>query len=269
VGHIYAGADDLKKFMSGGSYGDDRDAQLLITLESSSRRVDAFCKRGRGRGADALVDGFGPVVKTRTYPGAGRAAGFDALGRLLLEGDLADFDTITVDGTTRDPDDFELIEGRRLKGNLGSGRDIAVGSTWGLGYQVYPTGLTLTADLDDSSEALTVSDGLQVFLGETLVIGTEQLLVTAVAEDAVTARRAQNGTTAATHATDDPINSVHYLTEVVDATIRIAQKRWKSRDAGFNGNYGGTPAIPMTMGEPSELVILMGTVGHLAVPVVR
>ena len=249
---MYATLEQLKGFMTGGTYGDDRNALLLTELESGSRRVDGFCRRGSG---------FGPVVATKTYT-ARRP------GRLLLEDDLVELTGMTVDGTTKDPDDFTIENGRVLTGSFGRGATLALEGTWGYGYQVIATGTTLDDDVDEVAVTIPVVDPTKLVVGQVLVVDDEQLLVTALGEASADVLRAQNGTTAATHEDEASISVIRYLAEVVDATLRVAQRRWKSRDAGLTMDFGGGPVIPVTAHQDSELAILRATVGHLAFGIV-
>lgn len=265
MGHVYATLEELKAYLTGGDYGTGRDASLLTLLESSSRRVDGYCKRGSG---------FGPVVATHTYqsaagPDPGRPPWILQRGRLLLQDDLVDLTDVTIDGTVQDIAGF-TAEPRALSGTFGRGTTIVVGGTWGYGYELVSTAAKLDAALNDSDTSATIDDSSPLVAGQMLVIDDEQLLVEANDLDmnVLTVLRAQNGTTAAAHNDEAAISRVRYAAEVVDATMRVAQRRWKMRDAGLTMDFGGGPVVPMSSNQDSEVSILRATVGHLAIAVI-
>lgn len=248
---MYATTEQLKQFMTGGTYGDDRVSLLLVDLESSSRRVDGYCSRGHG---------FGPVIATNSYRVSPRMARNQ---RLILEDDLVELIGVKVDGVDKDPDDF-TIEPRALRGMFGWNSIVDVTGTWGFGYQVVPSGTALDDDLTEDAATIPVADSTKLVVGQIVLVDDEQMLVTALGDGTADVVRAQNGTTAATHSDEATVSVYRYLAEVVDATLRIAQRRWKSRDAGLTMDFGGGPVIPVTAHQDSEVSILRGTVGHLA-----
>jgi hypothetical protein len=83
---------------------------------------------------------------------------------------------------------------------------------------------------------------------------------------ALTVRRGQNGTTAATHLASAAAAIYLYPAEVTDATLQIAQRRWKARDAGADGSYGGGPIpVQVPTAAATEMSILSRTLAHLKV----
>jgi hypothetical protein len=101
------------------------------------------------------------------------------------------------------------------------------------------------------------------YAGMTLLTGTEQVYVAAAAGGtALTLVRGVNGTTAA--AGTAAASYYRYPREVIQATLQIALRRWKGRDAGVSGDYGGG-GIPQVMQRDTERSILAGTVNHLRI----
>lgn len=129
---------------------------------------------------------------------------------------------------------------------------------------------TLDADLTDSATTVSVADVGAIEVGQTIRIGDEDLLVLAVDEDldTLTVLRAQNETDAAAHSNGAAVSTYRYPSAVVDATIRVAQRRWKMRDAGLTGAFGGSAEIPQTTNQDTEMSILRATLGHLRFQVV-
>lgn len=247
MSHVYATVDALARLMSGGAR--DRDPEMLTVLESASRAVDAFCNRGSG---------FGPVTETRSYT-AHRS-------HVHLRGDLIALDSLTLDGTAVDPTPSLTARTRRLSGYSGTAWDVA--GSWSYDYQVQLLE-PLAAGMADDDAALETEAPALYSPGMTVLVDEEQLLVTAVGEivepattASVTVVRGANGTTAAAHLQAAAVTQFRYAQEAVDATLRIAQRRWRSRDAGLTGAYGGE-GVPVTAQQDTEWAILLGTVNHL------
>lgn len=243
--HVYGNQATFRRWLSGGDAS--RDPEQLTVLESSSRAVDAFCNRGSG---------FGPVHETRTFDCAGR--------RLLLQADLAVLSALTVNDTAIDSGDFPEIATylRVLTGYRGT---VEVEGDWTYPFTTYAAG-ALEAALDDEAETLTFADATPYSPGQTLLVDDEQMLVTAGDDTTLTVVRGAHGTTAASHADESAIRSYRYDRAVVDATYRVAQRRWKQRDAGLTGAFGGGQGsnnLPPTNNQDSEWSILLSTVSHL------
>lgn len=250
MGHVYANLAEFKAYLSDGNYGTVRDDSLLTLLESSSRRVDGFTKRGSQ---------FGPVVETRHYTARGRT--------LRLLADVISITTVTRNGTELDPEDYTL-DGRTLIGPFGVGASVDIEMITGYPAEVISSGAALDASLADNDATATVDDGTLISPGMTLLIDDEQLQVLAVAAEVVTLLRGANGTTAANHADTTSIDRYRYASEATDATIRVAQRRWKMRDAGLTPDFGGG-AMPLVSNRDSERSILAAALGHLQFAFVR
>ena len=74
--------------------------------------------------------------------------------------------------------------------------------------------------------------------GDTLLIESEQLYVTAVSGNNLTAERGVNGTTAATHADDTAISRFVYPKQLVEAVVMQASRLWTRRASGFADEAG-------------------------------
>lgn len=144
----------------------------------------------------------------------------------------------------------------------------------GAGFAADLADLVATTTVDggvaDDATTITLDDVSDLFVGQTVQIGEEELLITAIDEDAETIDvvRAQRGTEAAAILDQAPVYAFRYPSQVVDATIRVAQRRWKMRDAGLTGTFEAGPGLPATVNYDTEQSILRSTVGHLRLLVV-
>ena len=279
--HVYASLAELNDtFVSGGAAaltGAANNARKLEILNEVSRLIDFKAHRGTG---------FGPWTGTRYYDG-------DARDVLWLRADLADLDTLSIAATqTSTPvtavveTDFYLaglgeydepyrkiiLHGQGAPTTFGSGiRTVAVTGTWSYPYRIRPLTVTTSEALDDSETEVDVSGLTGLSAGLTIRIDDEQMYVTATtdaATDSITVERAVNGTTAATHLTLAPISRYVYDASVHTLALRLAEKRWKARDAGADGSDGGADVGTLSLREGEDTIIrrMLGPVqlvGHV------
>jgi hypothetical protein len=287
--HTYASLDELKSyFVDGGSaYGTANDAGLLALLESSSRRVEGYCGR-----SPANQSGFGPRTGTNAYDAQGWYGGFTLYRDNMvmdLNDDLLTATTVTVlDQTGGTP--TTMTEGtdfylqpynntpKRTLVVTGLGQSylvpglkiLSLAGTWGYAQEIATTGATLGTVSASATTAIITGGGLSV--GNTMRVGSEDIYISATTAGSalvttggtVTVSRGANGTTAAVQAAGAAISVHRYPREVVDTTIRVAQRRWKMRDAGLTASFGGG-AMPGTTFGDSERAILGAAVGHLRI----
>jgi len=279
MSHTYASLPAFKDFIrDGGSAGTatTNDARLLNVLESSSRAVDRYVSRSR------FGSGFGPRTGTNRYD-------LSAGSTIDLDDDLLSITTATLLDATAgsslgtpvaDTDYYLRGEGGSygspyrefvLHGGTGAsitglGSGLRVGSFAGSwGYQDVRVSGGTAGTASATATSITITGGT-IYAGQTFLWESEQLYVTAsTGGTALTVKRGQNGTTAALHPTA-AVEVYQYPSEVEDATLQIALRRWKARDAGTDGSFagGGLPSQTPTYAA-SEASILMRTVGHLRV----
>jgi hypothetical protein len=225
MSNCYGTIDDLKARMGITSATDD--STLLALLEASSRSIDNHCHRH-----------FYIESGTRYFDGTERASldqilyidDFLSLSELVadIDGDNDYTDETWAENTDwrsypynhyprtridRMPgSDYSIIEMARLfkaTGVWGYGNGSATGykAAGVTGTVVTTTGTALT---------ISVSAGLKA--GQTILIGTEQMFVSAVTTTTATVERGVNGTTAAIHSTA-AISVYQYPSDV----IRLAQ----------------------------------------------
>lgn len=272
MAHTYASVTEFKKFLSEGGteYGTNSDADLLTLLEGVSRTVDDALDRS------SFGSGFGPRIGTNVYDGTGS-------GCLDLRDDLISYTSGTVAAQTggsttaiADSTDFYLDNGagryvapyRRLRlhyltsVSVGSGMRIwSIVGKWG--YQDEQVTATTAAEAMDTSETgYDVTDGTAFAIGQTLLADSEQMYITGISSNTLTVVRAANGTTAASHSSGITLTTYRYPREVVTATLLVAQRRWRMREAGVTGDFGGG-GIPGQSFRDTERSIIRNTCRRL------
>jgi hypothetical protein len=270
VSHTYADADQFKDYLvsdGGTDFGTTDDAAMLRVLEGASRRVDAYC------GRSSFGSGFGPRVASNVYDHDG--------GQYLdLYDDFLAVTSVTSASTTGATQVALTVNTDYLKvpyaaphralvfpglgsGTIGSGYQVfTVAGTAGYAAETESVGACGTATT--SATSLTLTSG-SAYPGATLLIDSEQVYVTASSGGtALTITRAVNGTTAATHGTASTVSRYRYDRAVELATLRVAQRAWRAKEAGVTGDFGGGD-IAVTGNRDTERSILRETVGHLRV----
>lgn len=93
------------------------------------------------------------------------------------------------------------------------------------------------ADLNDASmttskTTVAVDDGNQFAVGQTIMLGSEQMLITSISGNNLTVTRAINGTTAAAHADNTDVYILRWPASVERAALIQAARIW-TRAADF------------------------------------
>ena len=266
MAHTYADVASFKNFLlSDGvtDFGTVDDGAILRVLEGSSRRVDGFTGRTRS--------GFGPRIASNVYD-------HDGSDFLDLDDDFIAVTSVTsaastgeAAGTLVADDDYltrptfgpirELIFPGLGTSTIGSGYGVitAVGTA---GYSLETVNLGTMGTVTASATAGTLTAGL-AYPGMTLLADAEQMYVTAATGGtALTLVRGVNGTTAAVHAASTTVYQYRYDRAVELATHLVAQRRWRQKEAGVTGDFGGG-AMPFGGHRDTERSILNAEVGHL------
>lgn len=268
MSHTYASVEDFKAYLADDSTADhlawtEANATILTLLEGASRRVDGWAMRSD------FGSGFGPRVGTNRYD-------HDASTRLEFRDDVLGLTSVTMlDGTgggtaTLVVDtDYYLTpySGPPYTGlvftSLGEApssglRVWALAGTFGYAAETSSVG---TASIASASTTSVTLSGGSAFAGHTLLVGSEQLYVTAsTGGTALTVARGQNGTTAAAGTAAAVIYK--YPREVVTATLQIASRRHRAAQAGVQGDFGGG-SLPIVGVRDTETSILRATIPHL------
>ena len=243
--------DSVLKDPAAGSDDDDELFELLLAV---SDWVDHYCNRH-----------FYPRVEALLFDGTG--------GDRLLVPDLVAVSELAYSGKDRetfdtawDPGDYRLLPhnaapfshwgrphgaiqtcGRGGEGFVAGTGNFRVAGLWGYRYFVEPSGTTLGAALSADAATLAASDGAQLRVGQTIVLGNsegegrgaagaEQALVTAIDGNTLSVSRALNGTTAAEHASGGAVGILRWPPSVERAALIQAARIW-TRAADFEPFY--------------------------------
>ena len=238
--------------------GADDDDELFELLLSVSDWVDHYCNRH-----------FYPRVETLLFDGPGS-------DRLLVPDLIAvsELAQAQADGrsfaTPWDADSFRLLPhnaaplrpwghpfgailsssrggptGGRGQGFESGEANFRVAGVWGYRYFVDPSGAILAAQLTAEATSVTVNDGAQLRVGQTIVPGAldsadpaaaEQALVTAIDGNTLSVSRGLNGTAASSHASGAGIGILRWPPSVERAALIQAARIW-TRAADFEPFY--------------------------------
>jgi len=227
---------------AGGTGDDDELFQLLFAV---SEMVDGYCNRH-----------FYPLTTTWTFDGTGDILlpVPDLLSVTTLKSDSNDDGTFDITWASTDyqllPLNAEparhwgraydtirsLKRGVQQTFERGQGR-YEIAGIWGYRNFTETSGsLTNGAVLNATVTTVTVDDGTDFAIGQTIIIGTEQMLVTGIATNVLTVTRALNGTTGATHADNATVSILRWPTPVERATLINTARIW-TRAPAFEPFY--------------------------------
>jgi hypothetical protein len=231
--------DSALKDPAAGSGDDDELFQLLMAV---SDWVGHYCNRH-----------FYPRTQTLEFDGGGA-------GQLLLP-DLISVTSLKEDSTSdltfditwattdywlmpynSEPTQqwgtpYNLVKAR-ARGNKASGftegeRNFEINGSWGYRQFTEDSGTDLNdASMTTTKTTVAVDDGTQFQSGQTVLIGTEQMLVTSISGNNLTVARALNGTSAAAHADNSDIYILRWPPSVERAVLIQTSRIW-TRAADF------------------------------------
>jgi hypothetical protein len=231
--------DSLLKDPAGGAGDDDELFQLLLSV---SDWVDHYCNRH-----------FYPRTDTLVFDGRGTVQ--------LLVPDLISITSLKEDGNadltfneTWATSDYwsqpnnaaptqhwggpytalkARAEGDKADGFVTGEQNFQIIGVWGYGQYSEDSGTDLDdASMDTTKTTVAVDDGTQFEIGQTALIGTEQMLVTGISSNNLTVTRALNGSTAAAHADNSDINILRWPASVERAALVQTARIW-TRSADF------------------------------------
>ena len=233
--------------------GPDDDDELFELLLAVSDWVDGYCNRH-----------FYPRLETLLFDGTGndRLLVPDLVAVTgLAEGDSPDREF----GKVWDADDYRLLphnaapllpwgrpygailsssKGRTERGDgfaRGDG-NFRVSGVWGYRMFAEASGATLEAPATADAAAITVSDGSQFRVGQTLLLGgdavasAEQALVTGISGNELSVSRRLNGTDSAPHASGGAVGILRWPASVERAALIQTARIW-TRAADFEPFY--------------------------------
>uniref|UniRef100_A0A6M3IJ37 Putative head tail connector protein n=1 Tax=viral metagenome TaxID=1070528 RepID=A0A6M3IJ37_9ZZZZ len=279
MANAYVGLTTLKAGIGAGISGTADDAILLSKLEAASRDIDRFCERR-----------FYVESTTKYFDGDGT--------NLLLVPDLLSITTLQldddVDGLTWEetlsaavPDyllePYNSWPKTRIRLHpmgtyaafTAGPRTVAIAGSWGYGNGVSatpytPNLTTTTEELDASETGVDVTDRTVLEVGDTLLIESEQMYVTAITAGAgnagtLTVVRGVNGTTAATHTTAKAIAVYDYPSTIVEAALMQTARLYKRKDSAYSPEMGGVETGVLSVGrglDPDVVEKLLPFVRH-------
>ena len=136
----------------------------------------------------------------------------------------------------------------------GGQQTLTILGTWG--WQDDKTSLsTVDAIGSTTSTSVSVSSGSGTYVGDSIVVDSEQMYVTAVSGNNLTVIRGVNGTTAATHSGGAAYYRWKYPADVVQVALEVSRTYWRSRDAGVATTFG-TGEMQITSPQNEERMAL-------------
>jgi len=230
--NCYEDLATIKDDLSISGTGDD--TRLLALLEAASRAIDNFCDRhfyvkSETRYFDGqtplFVDDLLSVTTLKT----------DEDGDATFENTFASTDYILYPLNTYPKTKIELSADSDY-GSFGyTKKGCEIDGVWGYGDGKSATPYTDSGDtvqddpLSSSATTLNVSSGDNFAAGQTLLIESEQLYVSAISANALTVTRGINGTTAAEHAQNKKIYIYDYPADIEQACLMIASRLFQTR----------------------------------------
>ena len=250
--------------------GTGHDSRLIALLEAVARVIDRHCNRH-----------FYVLVDTRKFDGNG--------GTELAVTDLISVTTLKTDDdkdrtfeTTWAATDYLLYPlnaqpakpwGRpytRVLVDTEAGNEdvftagmqtVEIDGKWGYREVTEDSRADINAagGLSSTATTVTVTDGAKFAVGQTVLIDSEQLYVTAISTNVLTINRAVNGTTAASHSNGADIHIYRYPGPVVEACLIQAARLWKRKDSGFTFGVGlpSTGTVGISRGLDQDLKHLL------------
>jgi hypothetical protein len=270
--HVYATLDELNEaILAGGATKFATEsatvkAYKLGIADAVSRRIDYVCHRS------AFGSGFGPRIGVNYYDG-------DGTDTLLLSDDLLSLSAFTVapgtaqaavspvvttDYYLRSPLGYTtpyrsiVLHGIGTPTTFAPGlRTIACTGTWGYSNTTVTSTTTMASGFAASTTATTFTTSATPLIvpGMTLLVGTEQMYLSALSGTTATVIRGVNGSTAAVHADTSAIAYYTYDARVHDVAIDLFLRRWKAKQAGADGT-DGTNEQPGFIRRESEKTII-------------
>lgn len=288
--HLYADSYDFRAYMSGTDHVTDWDsdeAPIVRVLGSASKRIDTYLGRSFGiRTETHTFDiGEGALRNDRIFRGYGNeindfpdywSSKLSGDGIILLGDWLASATTVTAYGQTarttstvltegigndfllepynRSPKTLLKLEEDTTDSFFGGQQTLTILGEWG--WQTDKVSLsTIDAIGSTSTTSVSVASGAATYVGDTIIVDSEQMYVSAVSGNNLTVIRAVNGTTAATHSSGVTYYKWKYPDDVTQAALDIARTYWRSRDAGLT-NVIGTGEMGMSNPAREETAIL-------------
>lgn len=246
MANAYISLDELKGTGALDITGTAYDTRLRHLIEAVSRQADRYTNRA-----------FYFYTGTKTFSGDGsqELPVPDLIAVTSLKEDT------TMDGTfdttwaaadymlrplnaepTKDwgrPYDFIAVNPKSNGSQdkfVGDTNNYEIVGTWGYRKLSVDSGRTGTL-ANGTAISATLSGTADLEVGQTWLLGSEQIYVTGIVSGTATVERAKNGSTGTAH-TGSAINIVQYPDEVREAVFIQASRLWKRKDSGFAQEIG-------------------------------
>jgi hypothetical protein len=269
--HSYVRLDDLKDRAGLNIAGTTENAALRRLFEAVSEQIDDHVHRT-----------FQPFKAVRIFDGNGKT-------RIPLKWDIARITSLTEDdnldgafNTTFGSSDYvtwpydaastEDVDWARpvtaleinLKGSgnqdvwLSGKRMYKMTAIFGYAERVRDEGVRTTgSSFTAASTSFLASNSTRVSVGDTVLVGSEQMYVVHRTSSEVHVDRAVNGTTAAVHASSAVVSRFIYPGAIAQAALMQVSRLWTRRESGYSDNAIGLQesgqAGPMVTGMDADV----------------
>lgn len=273
--HVYATLDDANEAIRGGgasafsAESATVKAYKLSILDAVSRRIDNVCHRSQ------FGSGFGPRLGVNYYDGDGThvlrlSDDVQSIATLSIAATTGgtpvtatlntDYYLVNADGYTGPPWRFVTLHGKGAPTIFGEGiRTISTPATtvWGHSNVTVTSSTTMASGFSASTTATTFTTSATPLIvpGMTLLVGAEQMYLSALSGTTATVVRGVNGSTAAVHADGSAIAYYTYDGRVHDVCLDLFLRRWKAKQAGADGTDGMVDQ-PGVIRRESEMTII-------------
>ena len=229
--NVYVSLNEIKSLLGMNLSDTERDNVLMLLLNRTSRRADKYCNRY-----------FYCELATKTIWIA-ESSSCISIDDLILITTLKEITTSGVESTIASTSyDLQPLSGYpktsiRLKtGNFTQGNKLEITGKFGHSDTKDGSGDTVQNDpLTSSSTLLSVTNGKNFSIGQTLHLESEQVYVIAIGANVLTIKRAINGTTGASHIKTTSIYIQLYPEGVSEGVSMLAILQYRGVEAKSEG----------------------------------
>lgn len=247
--NCYAGLDDLTQSMKGGSSAVDKAVALRV-LEAVSRAYDRGLEwQFFDEKATAYFDGngYGTMrLRSAAVVRGGRFAGLLSVTSLKVDEDEDGVYERTLVANTdyalRERFDDGPYRAVRILARSAQVHDwylgdssVEITGTFGWSSEVEAAGTLGAAITDTTGTSVTMVGGHSVQAGNTILVDSEYLFVSAVSTNTLTVVRGVNGTTAATHLNNAAVSRRRYPRPIELGVVAEAARLIRDGLTGFSG----------------------------------
>ena len=271
----YCDRSTLKTALGIASTDTASDAELLRILQDVSRFIDDYCHRHfyvelatryfTARYSDALEVPDLLAITTlktdddgdRTYETTWTATDYDLLAGKDYNRWPKTRIEVTPNGSYSFPGWSSYSYSYQAPGihKTTAGRKaVEIAGQWGHGDgesgTPYIDSTTTTNEALDASETgVDVVSGAALAVGQTILIESEQMYITAISSNTLTVERGVNGTTAATHDTGKTVYIYRYPGNIVETCLLLAAENFRLKDSPLG--IAASPEVGGMMVQPS------------------